>query len=284
MVERPGRLDVAVERGLGALLAAVSVAVLVGVLPAYPPTWTLPLTVAVALAWLVMPRLGLALALGLLAFPLFNVSASLGVVYMAFALVAFLVFRRRPLFFVWPALAVLLAPLFGTLLVPCAAAAFGRRRGALLAAWSGFTAYLVLALTAAQRSPFAGYAAPGHVALRLRRAPDPVVVVTRVWHLLAGWPCLTQALLWAGLAAALAVALRLERLEARLWVWAGAFSLFYLFERALPVSLWHLAAAPRLLLLNTIVAAAVSAFVLALAAPGSTPATAPLDEPVWDAS
>ncbi|HMK92153.1 MAG TPA: serine/threonine-protein kinase [Thermoleophilia bacterium] len=277
------RLDVAAERGLGAALAAFAVAALVGALPAYPRGWTLPLALAVAVAWLVAPRLGLALSLGLLAFPLLNVSASIGVVYLGLALVGFFVFRRRPLFFVWPALAVLLAPVYGTLLAPCAAAVFGRRRGPLVAAWSGFMAYLVLALTAAQRSPFAGYAAPGRVALRLRRAEDPVVVATRLWHLLGGWPCLTQALLWAGLAFALASAVRLDRLEARLWTWAGAFSLFYLLERALPVSLWHLAATPRLLLLNTIVAASASGVALALAAaPSREPAVAPSDDPLWD--
>ena len=276
------RLDVAVERGLGALLAAVAVALLTGGLPAYPPSWRLPLAVLTAVAWLAAPRFGLAFALGALAFPLFNVSASIGVVYLLLAIAAFLAFRRRPLLFVWPALAVLLAPVYGTLLAPCAAAAFGRRRGALVAAWSGVAAGLLFAVTAAQRSPFAGYAAPGHAALRLRHAADPVVVVTQLWRLVSAWPTVTQAVLWAGLAFALAAALRRDRLEARLWIWAGAFSLFYLLERVLPVSLWHLPAAPRVLLLNTVVAAVVSGVALALLPGATQPAPEVLDDPAWD--
>ena len=139
------RLDVIAQRGLGAALVGASLAALLARLPAYPPRWTLPVALAAALIWLVAPRVGLAFALGAAAFPLFNVSLSAGLAYLPVAVVVFIVFRRRPLMCVWPALALLLAPLSGTLLAVCAAAAFGRRRAPFVAAWTAVVTYLVLA-------------------------------------------------------------------------------------------------------------------------------------------
>ena len=153
------RLDVIAQRGLGAALVGASLAALLARLPAYPPRWTLPVALAAALIWLVAPRVGLAFALGAAAFPLFNVSLSAGLAYLPVAVVVFIVFRRRPLMCVWPALALLLAPLSGTLLAVCAAAAFGRRRAPFVAAWTAVVTYLVLALAAPARTAFAGFPA-----------------------------------------------------------------------------------------------------------------------------
>ena len=99
-----------------------------------------------------MPRVGLAFSLGAGAFPLFNVSTAAGLAYLPVAVVVFVVFRRRPLYCVWPVLALLLAPVFGTLLAVCAAAAFGRRRAPLVAAWTALVTYFVVALSSRGRA------------------------------------------------------------------------------------------------------------------------------------
>ncbi len=194
------RLEVVAGRGLGAVLVAAGLAALFTRLPAYPPAWTLPVAIAAAVIWLVVPRVGLAFSLGAVAFPLFNVSTSAGLAYLPVAVAVFVVFRRRPLYCVWPLLALLLAPVFGTLLAVCAAAAFGRRRAPLVAAWTAVVTYLLVALTAAARSAFAGYQAPGRLAARLVTAGDPVTLLLAAGRVLLSWPCLFQAALWAGLA------------------------------------------------------------------------------------
>ena len=88
-------------------------------------------------------------------------------------MVVFVVFRRRPLLCVWPALALLLAPVFGTLLAVCAAAAFGRRRAPLVAAWTAGVTYFVLALDAPARTAFAGFAASRGLAGVSKRPATP---------------------------------------------------------------------------------------------------------------
>ena len=277
-----GRLAAVASRGLGAALVGAGLAALLARLPAYPPGWTLPLALAVAVIWLALPRVGLAFSLGVAAFPLFNVSTSAGLAYLPVAVAVFLIFRRRPLFAVWPVLALLLIPVYGTLLAVCAAAALGRRRAPVVAAWTAVVTYLVVALTATLRSAFAGYQAPGRLAARLTTAGNPLTLLLAAGRAVVSWPCLFQATLWAGLALALAVALRLGRREARLWVWSLAFSGFYVLGRAVPVSVWRLPAGSRELLLNVVVAAAVSGAVLAVAAPAVRPAAPPDDDPIWD--
>ncbi len=276
------RLQVVASRALGAALAAAGLAALLTRLPAYPPTWTLPVAVAIAVVWVVVPSAGLALALGAGAFPLFNVSSSAGVAYVAVALTVFLAFRRWPLICVWPVLALLLVPFYGTLLAVCAAAAFGRRRAPLVAAWTAVVTYLVVALTAPLRSAFAGYQAPGRLAGRLTTAGDPLTLLIAAGRALVSWPCLFQAALWAGLALALAVALRLGRIEARLWLWSVSFCAFYILGRAVPVSVWRLPAGSRELLLNVVVAAAVSGVALAVVSPAAGRAPVPEGDPIWD--
>ena len=275
------RLEVVATRGLGAALAAAGLAALLTRLPAYPTGWTLPLALVAAALWLVVPAAGLAFALGAAVFPLFNVSSSAGVAYAAVALTIFLAFRRRPLYCVWPVLALLLVPVFGTLLAVCAAAAFGRR-APLIAAWTAIVTYLVVALAAPLRSAFAGYQAPGLLAGRLTAAGDPLTLLIAAGRAVLSRPCLFQAALWAGLALALAVALRLPRLELRLWVWSLAFSAFYLLGRVVPVSVWRLPAGSRELLLNVVVAAAVSGLALVLVSPPAGPVAVPDGDPIWD--
>ncbi len=276
------RLDVIAQRGIGAALVGASLAALLTRLPAYPSGWTLPVALAAALVWLVAPRVGLALALGAAAFPLFNVSLSVGLAYLPVAVVVFVVFRRRPLLCVWPALALLLAPVFGTLLAVCAAAAFGRRRAPLVAAWTAVVTYFVLALDAPARTAFAGFAASRGLAGRLEAAGNPVSVLVVAGRTIVSWPCLAQAALCAGLALALAVALKLGRLEARLWLWSLAFSTFYILGRALPAAAWRPPAGTGELLANVVVAAAVSGVVLALTRPAGLAAEVPAGDPIWD--
>jgi hypothetical protein len=76
--------------------------------------------------------------------------------------------------------------------------------------------------------------------------------------------------------------LRLGRLEARLWVWSLAFCVFYILGRAVPVSVWRLPAGSRELLLNVVVAAAVSGLALVLVSPAAGRAPVPEGDPIWD--
>ena len=132
---------------------------------------------------------------------------------------------------------VLLAPVFGTLLAACAAAAFGRRRAPLVAAWTAVVTYFVRG--ARTRRP------------RTRRSP----AISRVG---ADWPARLEAAgnpvpacsSIVGLASMRELALpgrrrpcapgsrwrwpwrcSLGRLEARLWLWSLAFSTFYILGR-----------------------------------------------------
>ena len=88
LVRPLGRAAEVAERAGGAALAAVTSAVVLGALPAYPQSWTLPLVALTAAVWAVVPEAGLAFLLGSLAFPLFNVSLSLGGAYLVFAVAA----------------------------------------------------------------------------------------------------------------------------------------------------------------------------------------------------
>jgi eukaryotic-like serine/threonine-protein kinase len=277
-----GRLRVVAERGLGAALAGVGLAGLLSHLPAYPQSWTLPVAAAVAVLWFVVPRLGFALWLGLAAFPLFNVSMSAGFAYLPAAMAGFVAFRRRPLLAVWPVLAIVLVPVSGTLLAVCAAAALGRRRAPLAAGWTAVVTFFVVDLSASARSAFAGYQAPAHLAAQLSTEGNPVTLLVAAARALLTWPCLLQVALWAGLALALAVALRCARLEARLWLWSLAFSAFYLLGWIVPVTVWHLPAASHELLANVVVAAVASGLVLAAVTPGEQREPVPDGDPIWD--
>ena len=226
------------ERAGGAALSAVTSAVVLGALPAYPQSWTLPLVALSAAVWAVVPEAGLAFLLGSLAFPLFNVSLSVGAAYLAFAVALFLICRSRPITALWPAFALVLTPAYLTLLAPAAAALLGRVRGPLTAAWAGAGTVVFLLLTRAPRGPFSLHQPRWHVADEAAAAGDPFSAAGRVLvHVLAA-PTLLQAAVWAALAAALAYALTRRHLEARLWIWSLSFAAVFVVYRVVPIVVW----------------------------------------------
>jgi serine/threonine-protein kinase len=227
------------ERAGGAALAGVTGAVVLGALPAYPQSWTLPLVALCAAVWAVVPQAGLAFLLGALAFPLFNVSLSAGAAYLAFAVVLFLVARTRPITALWPAFALLLTPAYLTLLAPAAAALLGRLRGPLTAAWAGAGTIVFLLLMHAESGPFTFEQPRWPVADEVAAAGDPFSAAGRVLAHVVAAPTLLQALVWAGLAAALAYALTRRRLELRLWIWSLSFAAVFCVYRIVPALVWH---------------------------------------------
>jgi len=252
-----GRAAEVAERAGGAALAAVTSAVTLGALPAYPQSWTLPLVALTAAAWAVVPQAGLAFLLGSLAFPLFNVSLSLGGAYLAFAVAVFLIARARPITALWPAFALVLLPAYLTLLAPAAAALLGRIRGPFTAAWAGAGTVVFLLLVRAPRGPFTLEQPRWHVADGLAAAGDPFTVAGRVLvHALAA-PTLLQAAVWAGLAAALGYALTRRRLETRLWIWSLSFAAVFAVYRVVPVAVWDYPASLWPLVWSVAVPAAV---------------------------
>jgi len=259
-----GRTADIAERAGGAGLAAVTCAVVLGALPAYPQSWTLPLVALSAAVWAVVPEAGLAFLLGSLAFPLFNVSLSAGAAYLAFAVAVFLIARARPITALWPAFALLLTPAYLTLLAPAAAALLGRLRGPLTAAWAGAGTIVFLLLTRVERGPFTLEQPRWRVADDVAAAGDPLSAAGRVLaHVLAG-PTVVQALVWAGLAAALAYALTRRRLEVRLWIWSLTFAAVFCVYRIVPVVVWHYPSDPWPLVWSVAAPAAVILLPLAL--------------------
>ncbi len=252
-----GRAAEVAERAGGAALAAVTSAVVVGSLPAYPQSWTLPLVALSAAIWAVVPEAGLAFLLGSLAFPLFNVSLSVGGLYLAFAIALFLVARSRPVTALWPAFALILTPAYLTLLAPAAAALLGRVRGPLTAAWAGAGTVVFLLLVRAPRGPFTLEQPRWKVAEEVGAAGDPFTAAGRLLvHVFAG-PTLLQAVAWAGLAAALAWALTRRRLDTRLWIWSLSFAAIFVVYRVVPIVVWDYPAALWPLVWSVAVPAAV---------------------------
>ncbi|MEZ5126579.1 MAG: serine/threonine-protein kinase [Thermoleophilia bacterium] len=252
----------ALERVGGAVLAVVVCAVVLRALPAYPTSWDLPLIALSAGLWAVMPRAGLAWLLGILAFPVFNVSLSVGVVYLVGALVAFFLARSRPVVVLWPALALALAPAYLVLLAPAGAPILGRIRGPLTAAWAGAGVFLYLAL-AGQTGPFTMYQSYPAVGSALAGADNPLAVVTALAGVVLTPACVLQAAVWACLAVLLGFAFACVRTEVRLWVWALSFAGVYLVYSLVPGAAWGDALSLTPLALN--VAAAASVILLPLA-------------------
>ncbi len=257
LVRPLGRAAALVERGGGAALAGVTAAGVLGALPAYPASWTLPLVAVTVAAWAVAPQGGLAWLLALLAFPMFNVSFDVGVAYLVFAVALFLLARGRPVVAVWPALAVLLTPVHLTLLAPAGAAALGRVRGPLTAAWAGAATMFYLLLVRAPRGPFVAFQPRGRLARDLAAADHPLEVVWDGLSVVFSWPGVLQMVAWAALAAAVGLALRAHRVEARLWIWALAFAAVFVVYRAVPIAVWAYPAALTYLLTSVALAAAV---------------------------
>jgi len=251
------RAGVVAERAAGAGLAAVTSGVVLGALPAYPQSWTLPLVAVCTAVWAVMPQGGLAFLLGALAFPVFNVSLSLGAAYLAFAVALFLLTRTRPIVALWPTLALVLTPVYLTLLAPAGAALLGRVRGPLAAAWAGAGTLVYLVLLRAPRGPFTLFQPRWRLAGEAAAAGDPFTVATRVLGVALAPACVLQMLLWAGLAVAFGFALSRRRLELRLWVWALAFATTFAVYRVVPIAVWGYPAELAPLLWNVALAAGV---------------------------
>ncbi len=265
LVRPLGRAAVAVERAGGAALSAVTSGVVLTSLPAYPQSWTLPLVALSTAVWAVAPQAGLAWLLGLLAFPVFNVSLSLGAAYLVFAVALFLLTRTRPVVALWPVLALLLTPVHLTLLAPAGAAVLGRVRGPLTAAWAGAGTMVYRLLVRAGRGPFTFEQPRWRVADEAAAAGDPFTAAGRLLvHVLAA-PCLLQAALWAGLAVAVGFALTRRRLETRLWVWSLSFAAVFAAYRIAPIVVWDYPAAPWPLVWSVALSAAVILLPLVLA-------------------
>ena len=259
------RAGAAAERVGGAGLAALTSGALLGALPAYPQSWTLPLVAISTAIWAVVPQAGLAWLLGMLAFPVFNVSLSLGALYLALAVVLFLLTRTRPIMALWPALALVLAPLSLILLAPAGAAVLGRVRGPLAAAWAGAGTLAYFLIVGVPRGPFTLYQPRAHLADSLATAGDPMSAAAHALATVWTPACLLQMVVWAGLAAAMGFAFTCRRLETRLWVWALAFAATFAAYRIVPISAWGYPESLAPLLLNVVLAAGVIVFPLILA-------------------
>jgi hypothetical protein len=251
------RLGTVAERATGAGLAFVALTGLLIRLPAYPPAWTLPLAATAALVWVFLPPFGLALLLGLLVFPMFNVSLGAGGAWLVLSAALVVAGRRRPTIVVWPVLGLALAPFSGTLLGAAAAAVFGRRRGPLAAAWAGLVTYMVLTLSGAAPGPFTLYQPASDLGLQISKSDDPLRVAGLVLGATFSWPVFVQVVAWACLAVVLAAGVRLARIELRLWSWALGFAALFIVYRTVPIVVWGLAAPAGDLALAVVVAAAV---------------------------
>jgi hypothetical protein len=242
-----GRRQQLAERLGGAALGGLAAGFLLAALPAYPSSWTLPLAVMTALVWALMPAAGLSFLLGVLVFPMFNRSASIGGLYMGAALVALIVFRRRPVCAVWPAAALLLTPIYATLVAPAAAAALGRRRGPLTAAWAGAVTSVYLSIAGQGGSPFGGFSA-GRLAGRLAAAGDPWTVLARIGALVLDPATLAQMAAWALLAVAVRWAAGDRPLHLKLWAYAASFAGLFALSALVPAFLGRIVTLQRLLL------------------------------------
>jgi len=212
------------ERIVGAGLAGASTWFLLGLLPAYPDSWRLPLVAFVLAAWAVVPPAGLAVFLGVLAFPLFDVSIWVGVIYLPAALLTLLLGRGRPVSVVWPALALLLMPLYGALLVPAAAGVLGRVRGPLTAAWAGAATAAWLTLTGDGGTMFTFFRPAGTRAADIASADGLLATLGGIAAVLFSPEALLQAGVWAVFAAALPLAVEAPALGRRLWLWGATLA------------------------------------------------------------
>ncbi len=262
LVRPLARVEPAVERVGGAALATVAGITLLRSLPAYPQSWTLPLLAIGAALWAVVPRAGLAWLLGIFAFPLFNVSLGVGIAYLGFAVVLFVLAARRPVVAVWPVLGLLLAPVYLTLLAPAGALLLGRVRGPVTAAWAGAATFVYL-LLANEPGPFTMFQAAPGLREQAADAGSPVAVITTMAGALLTPAGLLQTAVWAGVAAALGFAFTIRPLEMRLWAWALCFAGVYLTYTVVPGAVWGDAVGLGPLALN--VAAAASVILLPLA-------------------
>ena len=256
------------ERLGGAGLATVAAAVVFRGLPAYPQAWLVPLLALCAAFWAIVPRVGLAWLLGVLAFPLFNVSFSVGSTYLVCAVAAFLIGRTRPIVVVWPVCALLLAPLYLTLLAPAGAVLLGRIRGPLTAAWAGAVTFVYLLLARDPAGPFTVFQSRPALAGVLAASGDPLAVASRLLQVLLTPAGLLQMGIWGGMAAVLGLAFATRGLELRFWLWALCFAGVCLAYTIVPGVMWGVPVTLMPLLLDVVAAATVIILPLALWADG----------------
>ncbi len=175
---RRARLDwrqTAVRASHAALLGAFAAAMLV-IFPFFPYSFTLPMTLLVAGAAFVRPRLGLALALAVPVLPLGDVSSGLAIAYACAALIWLIVYWRAPLAGAAFVLGPLLASvgLLGLLAVVGVRVVGPARRAGIVvggvAAAAAFAALRDLPL------PFVDAATPA--GLGIRTSDDPVAVLS----------------------------------------------------------------------------------------------------------
>jgi tRNA A-37 threonylcarbamoyl transferase component Bud32 len=257
------RVSTIVERGVGAVLSGAAAITLLHALPAYPAIWTLPIAAVTAVIWAVVPRAGLAWLLGVLAFPLFDVSAGIGAVYLVLAVLAFLLARSRPVMVVWPVLGLLLMPVYLTLAAPVAAVVFGRVRGPVTAGWAAAGVYVYLVLTG-QPGPFTLFRTVPGARLALAGADDAAAVLGSVLALLLTPAGVLQIVTWAAIAGILGLALSLRSIEQRLWAWAFCFAGVFLVYTIVPGVIWGMPLDLWALVANVGAVAAVVLFPLSL--------------------
>jgi len=241
------------ERIVGAVLAGLAAWSLLAALPAYPPTWRLPLAIMAFVAWALLPAGGLAFLLGALAFPLFNVSVPVGAVYLIAALAALLLARGRPVTALWPVLALVVAPIYAALLAPLAAPVLGRVRGPLAAAWAGLGTCAYLVLAGVGGSPFTFFQPASGAAARIAHADGFVTALARIGAVLFSPEALLQAALWGGLAVALPLVLAQADRQRRL-VGGGLMGAAVVLTYSLAPAAFGHAASPQGVVLTSLIA------------------------------
>ena len=158
----------------------------------------------------------------------------------------------------WPALALVLTPLYLTLLAPAGAALLGRVRGPLAAAWAGAGTLVYLLLLRAPRGPFTLFQPRWRLAGEAAAAGDPFTVA-RARPRRGSRARRRCSRCWSGRASPWRSASpsRARRLELRLWVWALAFAATFAVYRVVPIAVWGYPAELAPLLLNVALAAGV---------------------------
>ena len=180
------------ERAPHAALAALYAGSTAFLLPFFPTGWPFLLAALAALAALVSPRTGLALALAVPVLPLGNLSLGLALAYVPLAVAWFVLFARDTrssfLFLAAPPLAVLH-------LLPLAAVAVLPARGAVRRAALGLASVacaVVAAVVAGLPVPLTGGSPPE--ALGLAGAERPLAALDAALAALAAAPTLVAAL------------------------------------------------------------------------------------------
>jgi hypothetical protein len=180
------------ERAPHAALAALFAGSTAFLLPFFPTGWPFLLAALAALAALLSPRTGLALALAVPVLPLGNVSLGLALAYVPMAAAWFVLFARDTrsslLFLAAPPLAVLH-------LLPLAAVAVLPARGAVRRAALGLASVacaVVAAVVAGLRVPLTGGPAPE--AQGLAGAERPLAALDAALAALAAAPTLVAAM------------------------------------------------------------------------------------------